>query len=122
MFLGMKTVKVGESRRVHLLSGMKECIEVGQGYKVFKCSDWDNGKYTLIFRFDDDKEEGEVLVKEYTLPANKTLKVPPEVYSEMRGECELVGLFDRIELVRADCVEAPSLEDIEKLVKSLDLI
>ncbi len=122
MFLGMKTVNVGESRRVHLLLGMKEYVEVGQAYKVFKGADWDDGKYRLVFRFDDVAEEGEKFIKEYKIPANKTLKVPPEVYSEMQGECELIGMFDRIELVRSDCVEVPSLEDIEKLAKSLDLI
>lgn len=122
MFLGMKTVNIGESRRVHLLPGMKECVEVGQSYKVFKGADWDDGKYRLVFRFDEGSEEGESFVKEYKLPANKTLKVPPEVYAEMQGECNIAGMFDRIELTRSDCVETPSLEDIEKLAKSLDLI
>ncbi|MBO5746435.1 MAG: hypothetical protein J6S13_05025 [Clostridia bacterium] len=122
MFLGMKTVNVGDSRRVHLLPGMKEYVEVGQEYKVYRGVDWDNGKYTLVFRFDDMAQEGEVFVKEYKIPANKTIKVPPEVYTEMQGECDLVGMFDRIELVRSDCVDTPSLDDIEKLAKSLDLI
>ena len=125
MFYGRKEVNIGESRRVHILNGMKKNLVERQEYRVYLDGEWDNGTHRLIFRFDDEPDTCETFVKSYKIPKNLTLKVPPQVYCQMKGKCILAGATTCVELIKEECynkLNSEASETVLKLAEELGLI
>jgi len=78
----------------------------------------------LSYRFNDEIDPEEKLLKTYKVPANKHLKVPPQYREEMSGKCYLIGVGCGIELHKAgnfDKTENVSFEELVKMAEELGL-
>ena len=122
---GKYTITVGRDGKVFVFPSLSHNYEVGDMYHVLinKTVDEANGVY-LSYRFNDEIDPEEKLIKTYKVPPNKHLKVPPQYREEMSGKCYLIGVGCGIELHKAenfDKTENVGFEDIEKMIKELGL-
>ena len=90
---------------------------------MFTTVDEANGVY-LSYRFNDEIDPEEKLIKTYKVPINKHLKVPPQYREEMSGKCYLIGVGFGIELHKAenfDKMNNVNIGDLEQMIKELGL-
>ena len=125
MLYGKYIITVGRDGKVFVFPSLSYNYEAGDVYHVLinKTVDESNGVY-LSYRFNDEIDPEEKLIKTYKVPANKHLKVPPQYREEMSGKCYLIGVGCGIELHKAenfDKMNNVNIEDLEQMIKELGL-
>lgn len=120
---GKYTIMVGRDGKVFAFPSLSHNYEVGDMYHVLinKNVDEANGVY-LSYRFNDEIDPEEKLIKTYKVATNKHLKVPPQYREDMSGKCYLIGVGCGIELHKAenfDKKENVSFKDLEKMILEL---
>lgn len=125
MMYGIYTITVGLDGKVFVFPSLSRNYEAGDKYHVLinKTVDEADGVY-LSYRFNDEIDPEEKLIKTYKVPANKHLKVPPQYREELSGKCYLIGVGCGIELHKAenfDKMKNVSFEDIEQMIKEFGL-
>ena len=79
MMYGKYTIMVGRDGKVFVFPSLSHNYEVGEMYHILinKTVDEANGVY-LSYRFNDEIDPEEKLIKTYSVPTNKQLNVPPQ--------------------------------------------
>lgn len=125
MMYGIYTITVGLDGKVFVFPSLSRNYKAGDMYHVLinKTVDGADGVY-LFYRFNDEIDPEEKLIKNYKVPTNKHLKVPPQYREEMSGKCYLIGVGCGIELHKAenfDKMNNVNMEDLEQMIKELGL-
>ena len=124
MMYGKYTITVGCDGKIFVCPSLSHNYEVGDVYHVIINKTVDEAGVYLSYRFNDEIDLEEKLIKTYKVPTNKHLKVPPQYREEMSGKCYLIGVGCGVELHKAenfDKMNNVNIEDLEQIIKELDL-